>query len=444
MGSTETADAARTFARQVATQSVEDATAALTDDGREAVVDSFPEEFQDGPMDAEDALEQYYWGLYGQYGEFDDVGDVAVENSEDDGEHGESGDGDAEVAVELVFEDGTETATVRVSEGDDITGFTFDPSYEEPAYADPEAFAERDVTVDADDVELDGVLTVPDGDGPFPGVLLVHGAGIHDPDGTAGQSKILRDFAHGLASDGIASLRYEKRLREHEVDDTEFTLDRIVTDDAVAALDELASADEVDPESVFVAGHSQGGMAAPRIADRRGGIAGVVNLDGRADSTLDPDDLGFMRYEFELDGDLDDEQEAQLEDDRETARRIDQGDFDDGDTLWGRPGTWHRSVRDYDPSGTASGLECPVFVANTRRADEELQPELDAWLRSNSEQWRTADLPAGSRVERYDGLDHYFQPGYAPATPLSLYFGGNVAEYVVDDVAEWIHDVAEE
>ena len=135
-----------------------------------------------------------------------------------------------------------------------------------------------------------------------------------------GASKLLRDFAWGLASEGIATLRYEKRLADQDVPDEELTLDAVV-DDAVAALAELAAIDRVAEEALFVAGHSQGGMAAPRIAAQHGSVAGVVILDGRADSTLDPDDLDFMRYEFEPDGDLSDAQEAELDRERETARR---------------------------------------------------------------------------------------------------------------------------
>jgi pimeloyl-ACP methyl ester carboxylesterase len=314
--------------------------------------------------------------------------------------------------------------------------------YDVPDYADEGVFTERDVTVDAGDVALDGVFAVPEGDGPFPAVLLVHGASIHDPDGTAGNSKLLKDFAWGLASEGIATLRYEKRLAEHDVDDEEFTLDRVVVDDAVAAVDELAAVDEVDDEAVFVAGHSQGGMAAPRIAERHGGVAGVVNLDGSAHWTHDPNDFDFVRYEFEIDGDLDEEQEAQLEADRETARRISTGEFEDDEMLWGRPGTWYRSTAKHDPAGTASSLGCPVFVAKNGRADDERQPELATWLRSEFEQWQTVNLPDGSRTEFYDGLDHFFQTGSAPTVPLTLYFGDNVAVGVISDLGKWIDRVA--
>ncbi|WP_396612132.1 hypothetical protein ACH9L7_02270 [Haloferax sp. S1W] len=65
-----------------------------------------------------------------------------------------------------------------------------------------------------------------------------------------------------------------------------------------------------------------------------------------------------------------------------------------------------------------------------------------AWFRDEYEKWQNVDLADGSRVEFYGSLDHFFQAGFAPATPLSLYFGGNVAGYVVSDIVEWIFDVA--
>ena len=144
-----------------------------------------------------------------------------------------------------------------------IAGLSFSPEYETPGYVTRETFTERDVTVDAGDVELNGRLAVPEGDGPFPGVLLVHGRGVHDPDGSVGATRLLRDLAWGLASDGIATLHYEKRLAGHDVPDAEFTLDNVVTDDAVAAASTLAGADAVAADQLFVAGHSQGRMCAP-------------------------------------------------------------------------------------------------------------------------------------------------------------------------------------
>ncbi|NHN40651.1 alpha/beta hydrolase [Halorubellus sp. JP-L1] len=416
----------REFATLFLDGSFEDAAASLSDDGRDAVVDSFPAEFGEAEMDAADALEAYWFGLHSLYGDPEGVDASVV---------------DDEATVEFAFADGTETATVCVAD-DGVAGFSFDPSYEPPAYADRDAFTERETTVDAGDVELDGVLTVPEGEGQFPAVVLVHGAGMHDPDGGDGAYKLLRDVAWGLASEGIATLRYANRQAEHEVPDDEYTLDRVVVDDAVAALDALAAVEGVDDDALFVAGHSQGGMAAPRIAERYGDVAGIVNLDGPPRPILDPEDADIIKYEFDRDGDLDEEQQAQLEEDRETYRRLNAGEFDDDETLMGRPGSWFRSLLAYDPTATASDLDAPVFVANTHVVDPDEKPEIDAFLRKNHEGWRTADLPAGSRVELYEGLSHLLQPAHEPWTPVSLYFGGNVSERVVADVAEWIDAAA--
>lgn len=417
----------REFAERFGREAIPAAVDGLTDAGRDRIVESFPDEFrEDEDLDAETALAEYRWALSDRYGEFERVGAVDVR--------------DGEAAVDLEFARGSEAATVGV-DGDGVTALSFDPTYEPPSYADREAFHEREITVDARDVALDGLLAVPDADGPVPGVALVHGHGIHDPDGTAGASKLLKDLAWGLATRGIASLRYAKRLRDHEVPDDEYTLDSVVVDDAVDAVEELTAANGVDAVAVFVAGHSQGGTCAPRIAARHGGVAGVVNLDGIAETTVDPDDLTWLRYGMEPDGDLDEAQQAELEAQRETFRRIAEGEFADEETIMGYPGAWHRSHLEYDPIETASGLDVPVFVATTARVDEEEQAALLEWRREAAAAWEGADLPAGSRTEFYDGLNHYFQPGPTPWRPIGLYFGGTVDASLVADVAEWIHGV---
>lgn len=419
---------AREFAARICGEGVADAADLLTAAGRERIVESFPEAFAEGDLDPEAALETYRWGLSDRYGVFEAVGDVTVR--------------DGAAVVDLEFSGGTEPATVGVDE-DGVTDLTFAPEYEPPAYADAGAFDEREVTVDAGDVELGGGLAVPERDDPVPGVVLVHGHGIHDPDGTAGATRILQDVAWGLATRGIASLRYEKRLHEHEVPDEEYTLDTIVVDDAVAALDELAGTDGVDDDALFVAGHSQGGTCAPRIAARHGDTAGVVNLDGTANTVPDPEDLTWLRYSMDPDGDLDEDQQAELESRRETFRRIADGDFEDDETIEGYPGAWHRSHLAYDPLATASGLEVPVLVARTARVDEDRQADLLEWRREETAAWERAALPAGSRVEFYEDVSHYFQEGPTPVRLIDLYFGGNVERYVVQDVAEWIHGVAD-
>jgi uncharacterized protein len=80
-----------------------------------------------------------------------------------------------------------------------------------PRYVERNRFREVDVRVGSPPFELGATLTLPRGNGRFPAALLVHGSGPNDRDASVGATKILRDIAQGLASSGIAVLRYDKR-----------------------------------------------------------------------------------------------------------------------------------------------------------------------------------------------------------------------------------------
>src|SRR5206468_6047038 len=136
-----------------------------------------------------------------------------------------------------------------------------------PPYAKPDSFVEESVTVGKDgEWPLPGTLTVPKGDGPFPAVILVHGSGPHDRDESIGPNKPFRDLAGGLASRGVAVLRYEKRTREHGAKmmaAAPITVKEEVLDDALAAVKLLRREKGVDAGRVYILGHSLATTKAP-------------------------------------------------------------------------------------------------------------------------------------------------------------------------------------
>ncbi|MBU4178709.1 MAG: DUF3887 domain-containing protein, partial [Actinobacteria bacterium] len=147
------------------------------------------------------------------------------------------------VYVTCEFEKSSFDLKVVFNDQKEISGLFFVPSqgsaeYEAPSYVDPDSFTEKEVTVGAGEWALPGTLTVPEGDGPFPAVVLVHGSGPNDRDETIGPSKPFRDLAWGLATRGIAVLRYEKRTLEHQVKLAEeysgLTINEETIDDALA------------------------------------------------------------------------------------------------------------------------------------------------------------------------------------------------------------------
>lgn len=157
--------------------------------------------------------------------------------------------------------------------------------YQKPAYDNPAAYTEQEVRIGEGPWALPATLTLPQGEGPFPAVVLVHGSGPHDRDSSMGAAKPFRDLAVGLAAKGIAVLRYDKVTYEHTFKvaaDPKFTLKKESVDDAFSAVKLLKQTAKIDASRIFVAGHSQGGFAMPLIidADQNKDIKGAVVLSG--------------------------------------------------------------------------------------------------------------------------------------------------------------------
>ena len=131
---------------------------------------------------------------------------------------------------------------------------------------------------------LNGCLTMPDqADGLVPAVVLVHGSGASNMDEKVGKLTPFKDLAEGLALHGIACLRYDKRsfahgfklLREKEV-----TVWKETIEDALLATKLLRQDSRIDPERVYLLGHSMGAMLAPRIDAEGGQYAGLILMAG--------------------------------------------------------------------------------------------------------------------------------------------------------------------
>ncbi len=152
-------------------------------------------------------------------------------------------------------------------------------SEKETPYVDEKLFIEKEFVVKSDKGDLPGILTYPAKyEGKIPAVVIVHGSGPVDMDGTVGGTKIYKDMAHFLASKGIAVLRYEKRTRAFPNQFKEsFTIDSETVNDAVNAVELIKKAEGIDEKNVFVAGHSLGAYIAPRIA-LKSGVKGIAMI----------------------------------------------------------------------------------------------------------------------------------------------------------------------
>jgi hypothetical protein len=350
--------------------------------------------------------------------------------------------------VTCEFEKTTLDARVVFDKAGKIAGFQFVPSlppakYEPPPYADPAKFEEREVTVGSGDWALPGTLAVPKGKGPFPAVILVHGSGPNDRDETLGPNKPFKDIAWGLASRGIAVLRYEKRTRIYGpklvTDPTitaSFTVKEETIDDALEAVRLLKKMAEIDAKKILVLGHSLGGMLIPRIAlaGKDLGISGFIIMAGltrRFEETY----LQQMTYLLNLDGQLSADDKKQLEDIKATVAKIQslkETDVSSTEKLINAPPSYWLDLRGYYPPDFALKVEKPMLILQGAR-DYQVTTE-------DFENWKKA-LAGRSDVEfkLYPKLNHLFFEGQGIPTPNEYtMIHGSVAEYVIADIASFI------
>lgn len=181
------------------------------------------------------------------------------------------------------FEAGVFDVTVTVDSGNMVAGFFVRPSsYSDrplPDYADSSSYIEQDITVGSEPYYLPAKLMVPGGLDSYPLVIILQGSGTHDVDGTLGPNKPYRDIAVGLASRGIATLRYPKRYLVYpdRVAEIGTSAEAEYIEDALTVIAQMKGIPQFS--GIYLAGHSMGGMVAPWIAEEAG-VSGVIVLAG--------------------------------------------------------------------------------------------------------------------------------------------------------------------
>lgn len=158
---------------------------------------------------------------------------------------------------------------------------TFQLKPAQAAAAGPLPYQEEEVTFKNGAVTLGGTLTLPEGKGPFPAVVLISGSGQQNRDEEISLVPGYRPFrviADHLTRNGVAVLRYDDRGVGQSTGDPATATTADFADDAEAAWTYLAGRPEIDPEEIGLLGHSEGGIVAPMVAARNPDVAFVVGM----------------------------------------------------------------------------------------------------------------------------------------------------------------------
>ncbi|MEU8403334.1 alpha/beta fold hydrolase [Nonomuraea sp. NPDC048892] len=398
-----------------------------------------------------------------------------------------AGAGLMQVSVPIVCGDGVLALVMAVDDAGRLHGLRLAPGttsvWAPPAYAVPQRFTERDVMIGSGPLAVPGTLTLPhsaaqtpgagqtpsagrgsgpartpgaeqtpgtghtpdggrasgpgqtSGTGQAPGVVLLSGGGPFDRDETSGPNKPLKDLAWGLASRGVAALRFDKVTYAHvqAADAPDFTMTDEYVPHAVAAVRLLQSQDGVDPERIFVVGHSMGGKVAPRVAAADASIRGLVILAGDT-QPMHHAAVRVTRHLASLSPGP--AAEAMVEGMVRLAATVDSPDLSPSTPSealpFGLSATYWLDLRDYDPVATAVALDKPMFILQGGRDYQvTVADDLSGWKAGLGHR---PDVT----IRVYDADDHLFFPGDGPSTPADYESPQHVDPLVIGDIAAWV------
>lgn len=309
-----------------------------------------------------------------------------------------------------------------------------------PVSFDRRTMVATDTVVTCGAFRLPATLTLPkvSKDRRVPCIVLVHGSGPQDRDETIGPNHPFRDLAWALAARGIATLRYDKRTlvygQNFVPEGREADYDTEVVDDARAAIDLARRLPGVDADSVYLLGHSLGGMLAPRIALRSGGtLAGVILLAAPARPFEDLL-LEQVAYLNSLAPSAEGRrQEAELKRQVANVKRLGTSAFCDTIALpLGLPRSYWADALACRPVEEAARLTCPLLVLQGERDYQVTMHDFGLW--------RAGLLKRRNAVcKSYPRLNHLLQEGTGKATPDEYMQSAPVPAYVADDLVRFIH-----
>ncbi len=287
--------------------------------------------------------------------------------------------------------------------------------------------------------ELPGELTVPRGEGPYPAVILLQGSGSSDKDESIGSLKPFRDIAEGLAEKGVAVYRFDKRSYTYGAEmaaDKQITLKDEYLEDAVNAVQLVAGQEKIDPDRIFVLGHSEGGIAVPAVArELRQAPVKACGFIMLAASPRPLDELMREQYDFLYSLMPEVTEEQQAEKDMvfaELDKLKDPDSLTEDDKVVGVYSSYWKWLAAYDIMRAVEEITEPVLLLQGEEDYQVTMVDFEMWKEAlgDRENWQMISYP---------GLTHLFMRGLKSEGSAVYAREGKVDARVIEDIAAFVN-----
>ena len=318
----------------------------------------------------------------------------------------------------------------------------------------PYPYREEEVTYDnkLQNVILAATLTIPQGTGPFPAVLLITGSGPQDRDESLMGHKPFLILSDYLTRHGIAVLRADDRGTGKSTGVFANATTADFATDTEAGVAYLKTRTEVNPHKIGLIGHSEGGVIAPMVAARNKDVAFIVMMAGTGvpgDQVLvaqgEAIELASGKSAEDAAKDAAKEKEllALIETEKDQsvlAKELKEklaGEVPDaqiGFQISQVTSPWFRYFLTYDPATALRKVTCPVLAINGEK-DKQVLPS------QNLPAIRKALEEAGNKhfeVDELPGLNHLFQTAKTGAPAEYAEIEETMSPVALEKMASWI------
>lgn len=307
--------------------------------------------------------------------------------------------------------------------------------YAVPSYGVPERYNEENVTFAADEtMPLKGVLVYPENTTKAPLVIIVPDAGPTDADGVY-VSKPYKDLACGLASNGYAVFRYNKRSMSYgfifSQNKATFSPLNDVVDDLQAAIDELKKNPAIDSNRIYLLGHGEGGYFAPYMANKNPTLKGIILMNANANHPLE-----MMIDQNNYLGKIFPNKKEHFDEDNAKAQIVLKRKVKQNTSYYllphEIPANYWLWINNYNQVKTAKKLTLPIFIMQGARDYQVDKKNFTMWQKKLKKN-------ANVSFKMYDKMNHLMHEGVGESTFSEYSILQHIPVEVINDLLNWLN-----